>query len=117
MKNLTTLQRKPVTTFREMKAAMYPIEGSESRGFQTITGQFKLNGETVTIYHHWSTEGYQVYSDSTLTNRIAEVRLGPWYPWFDENGNQRTTEIGLLLFDCEISFEYVNQEVCTLYEN
>lgn len=105
---LTTIAGKEIKTYWDMYNEMQAVEGSCSRGRQTVTGEFLLNGNLVTIYKHWSYDGnYTIYPNPELINPIAEVITENWYDLKDADGNQIKDENGIYdLCDCVLDFKF-----------
>lgn len=109
-KLLTTAKGKEIKTYWDMYNAMEAVEGSYSRGRQTVAGEFVLYGNKVTIYKHWSYSGnYIVYPNSELINPIFEVILSDWYDLLDENGVIMKDDNGNELCDCILKFKPINE--------
>lgn len=87
------------------------VEGSCSRGHQTYTGEFTLNGQPITIYRHWSHEGnYGIFTGENLANLIGEIIAENWFPMLDENGVQVKDENGIYdLMNCNIGIALLEE--------
>lgn len=112
MNTLTTLTGQEIKTFQQLNQTLGYIDGSDSRGQHTRTGQYLLNGEKVTVYRHWSYDGnYHIFSGELLNTAIAEIFQGNWYDYKDADGNQIKCENGIYdLVDCQLTIKMLSNE-------
>lgn len=96
MNNLTTISGKKVETFQELQNHLHVIEGSCSKGRDTLIGDFMLNEKPVVVYKHWSYEGdFGIYKTESLVEEIGTISTKEWYDYTDENGNIIKDENGI----------------------